>query len=69
MSEVAKMFGKKLDEEFKIKDLSTGIIYIASFNNYGMRTYVAGFSSDSWKPSWDMVMRLIIGKSVVIIDD
>mgnify|MGYP003448295127 CR=1 FL=1 len=34
MVEVAKLFGKKLDEEFKIKDLSTGIIYIASFNNY-----------------------------------
>ena len=68
MADVAALFGKKLDEEFKIKDLSTGIIHIASFNNYGMRTYVAGFSSDSWKPSWDMVMRLIIG-NVVIIDE
>ena len=68
MEMIAKLFGKKLDEEFKIKDLSTGIIYIASFNNYGMRTYVAGFSSDSWKQSWDMVMRLIFGTAVVIDD-
>lgn len=68
MAEVAKLFGKKLDEEFKIKDLSTGIIYIASFNNYGMRMYVGGFPN-SWKPSWDMVMRLIIGKSAVVVDD
>lgn len=67
MEQVAALFGKKLGEEFKIEDLSTGIIYIASFNNYGMRMYVAGFPN-SWKPSWEMVMRLIIG-SVVIIDD
>ena len=67
MEQVAALFGKKLDEEFKIKDLSTGIIYVASFNNYGMRTYVAGFPN-SWKQSWEMVMRLIIG-SVVIIDE
>ena len=68
MEVIAKLFGKKLGEEFKIKDLSTGIIHIASFNNYGMRTYVAGFSSDSWKQSWDMVMRLIFGTAVVVDD-
>ena len=65
MEVIAKLFGKKLGEEFKIKDLSTGIIHIASFNNYGMRTYVAGFPN-SWKQSWDMVMRLIIGNVVII---
>ena len=65
MEVIAKLFGKKLGEEFKIKDLSTGIIHISSFNNYGMRTYVAGFPN-SWKQSWDMVMRLIIGNVVII---
>lgn len=69
MAEVAKLFGKELEEEFKIKDLSNERIYIASFDKYGMRTYVDGFSPDSWKPSWDMVMRLIIGESAVIVDN
>ena len=65
MAEVARLFGKKLGEEFRVKDLMTEKIYIAFFDNYGMRAYVDGFP-DSWKPRRDMVMRLIVGEAVIV---
>ena len=68
MAEVAKMFSKKLGEEFRVKDLITGKIYVASFCNYGMRAYVEGFPH-SEKPHWDIIMRLVLGGSAVIVDE
>ena len=68
MKQVAAMFGKTLGEEFRIKDLITGKIYVASFCNYGMRAYVEGFPH-SEKPHWDIIMRLILGGSAVIVDE
>lgn len=67
MEEVAAMFGKKLGEEFKIKDLMTEKIYVALFDNYGMKAYVEGFPH-SWKPRRDMVMRLIVCEAVIVDD-
>ncbi len=67
MAEVAKLFDKELGEEFRIKDLITENIYIAVFNNYGMRAYVEGVPS-TWTPRRDMVMRLIVGEAVIIDD-
>ena len=65
MAEVAKMFGKELGEEFRVKDSLTGKIYVGSFDSYGMKAYVNGFPH-SWKPRRDMVMRLIVGEAVII---
>jgi hypothetical protein len=56
-----------LGEDFKIKDLMTGKIYVALFDNYGMRAYVDGFPN-SWKPHREMVMRLIVGEAVIVDD-
>ena len=67
ISEVAALLGKKLGEEFKVKDLKSGKIYVASFNNYGMKAHKEG-SSDSWKTRGDIVMRLIFGTAVVVDD-
>jgi hypothetical protein len=67
MEQVAALFGKRLGEEFKIKDLMTEKIYVALFDNYGMKAYVEGFSN-SWKPRRDMVMRLIVGEAVITDD-
>ena len=68
IADVAAIFNKELDEEFRVKDLTTGKIYVASFCNYGMRAYVEGFPH-SEKPRWDMIMRLILGGSAVIVDE
>ena len=68
MEQVAALFGQQLGKEFRVKDLITGKIYVASFCNYGMRAYVEGFPH-SEKPRWDMIMRLILGGSAVIVDD
>lgn len=65
MAEVAKLFGKELGEKFRIKDLITENIYIAVFDNYGMRAYIEGIPS-TWLPRRDMVMRLIVGEAVII---
>lgn len=65
MEQVAALFGKQLGEDFKIKDLMTGKIYVALFDNYGMRAYVDGFPN-SWKPHREMVMRLIVGEAVIV---
>ena len=65
MPEVARLFGKELGEEFRIKDLIDKNIYIAVFDNYGMRAYIEGMPS-SWRPRRDMVMRLIVGEAVII---
>jgi hypothetical protein len=67
MEQVAAMFGKQLGEDFKIKDLMTGKIYVALFDNYGMRAYVDGFPK-SRKPHREMVMRLIVGEAVIVDD-
>ena len=65
ISEVAAMLGKKIGEEFKVKDLKSGKIYVAYFYNCGMKARIDG-SSDSWKPRGDIVMRLIFGTAVVV---
>ena len=65
MEVVAALFGKKLGEEFTIKDLITGKIYVASFCNYGMRAYIEGIPS-TWLPRRDMVMRLIVGEAIIV---
>lgn len=65
MAQVAEMFGKKLGEPFKIKDLMSEKIYNATFDNYGMRAYIDGFST-SWTPRRDLVMRLITGEAVIV---
>ena len=67
ISEVAALIGKKLGEEFKVKDLKSGKIYVASFHGNGMKAHKEG-SSDSWKTRGDIVMRLIFGTAVVIDD-
>ena len=67
ISEVAALLGKKLGEEFKVKDLKSGKIYVASFDGHGMKAYIDGFP-DSRKPRGDIVMRLIFGTAVVIDD-
>ena len=67
ISEVAALLGKKLGEEFKVKDLKSGKIYVASFDGHGMKAHKEG-SSDSRKPRGDIVMRLIFGTAVVIDD-
>ena len=67
ISEVAALLGKKLGEEFKVKDLKSGKIYVASFDGHGMKAHKEG-SSDSWKTRGDIVMRLVLGLAVVIDD-
>ena len=65
MEAVAQLFGKELGKEFRVKDLMTEKIYVAFFDNYGMRAYVDGFPN-SWKPRRDMLMWLIVGEAVII---
>ena len=65
MPEVARLFGKELGEKFRIKDLITENIYIAVFDNYGMRAYIEGIPS-TWLPRRDMVMRLIVGEAIIV---
>lgn len=67
ISEVAAMLGKKIGEEFKVKDLKSGEIYVAYFDGRGMKAHIDG-SSDSWKPRRDIVRRLVVGTAVVIDD-
>ena len=50
-----------------LEDLMTGKIYVALFDNYGMKAYVEGFPH-SWKPRRDMVMRLIVCEAVIVDD-
>ena len=64
MEQVAAMFGKRLNEPFKLKDSISGEIFSATFDNYGMRACIDGFST-SWKPRRDLVMRLIVGEAVI----
>ena len=65
ITEVAAMLGKELGEEFKVKDLKSGKIYVASFDGHGMKAHKEG-SSDSWKTRGDIVMRLVLGLAVVV---
>ena len=67
ISEVAAMLGKKLGEEFKVKDLKSGKIYVAYFDGHGMKAHKEG-SSDSWKLRGDIVMRLVLGLAVIAND-
>ena len=65
ITEVAAMLGKELGKEFKVKDLKSGKISVAFFDNYGMRAYVDGFPNE-WKTRGDILMRLIFGTAVIV---
>lgn len=65
ITEVAAMLGKKIGEEFKVKDLKSGKIYVAYFDGHGMKACLDG-SSDSWKLRGDIVMRLVLGLAMVV---
>ena len=67
ITEVAAMLGKELGEEFKVKDLKYGKIYVAYFYSCGMKAHIDG-SSDSWKPRRDIVRRLVLGTAVIVDD-
>jgi hypothetical protein len=67
MEQVAAMFGKKVGEEFRVKDLKSGKIHVAYFDSREMKARKEG-SSDSWRPRGDIVMRLILGLAVVVDD-
>ena len=65
ITEVAAMLGKELGEEFKVKDLKSGKIYVACFDGREMKACLDG-SSDSWKLRGDIVMRLVLGLAMVV---
>lgn len=69
MEQVAALFGKRLGEEFRVKDLLTGDIYVASFHSYGMRVAFLHSEKPCWDGGWDLLKRLILGGSAVIADD
>ena len=61
MAEVAKLFGKKLGEEFKIRYKDEN--YIAYFQNEGLR--VRGLFFLMWDNAF---MALLTGRAVIVDD-
>lgn len=64
MEEVAKMFGKKLGEPFKVRHCYCVGEYTAYFTKDG---YMVKTTRDSWKDD-SLLVSLILGMSVVVDD-
>lgn len=61
MAEVARLFGKKLDEEFEIRYKDEN--YIAYFRNEGLR--VRGLFCLTWD---NALVALLTGRAVIVDD-
>ena len=62
MAEVAKLFGKKLGEEFVINDFD--MKFKAKFEKYGMYHMVGKW----WIPSCVKFERLLLGRTTIVDD-
>lgn len=66
MAEVAKMFGKKLGEEFRLK-AGCGNIELVRFCEKGMEYYSVVLCG--WKPSERMLLLLLTGEAEIAEDE
>lgn len=64
METVAKLFGKKLGEEFKIK-LFTGRVWIAKFTSNGLKHC---HNDSEWLRANDYLNDLLTGRAVIVDD-
>ena len=61
MPEVARLFGKKLGEEFEVSFFDN--ISKARFTEYGFEEH---FNTPGWWPNGELLQMLLIGEAVVV---
>lgn len=68
MAEVAKLFGKKLGEEFRVRRnyYLSCITVKAKFIDKGFQVFYEG--SDYWQYCSEGLVDLLIGKAVIVYD-
>ena len=64
MADVAKLFGKKLDEEFIIAVRQ--VEYVALFSHDGLEIFDT--SCDFWMVDYEILGDLLTGKAVIVDD-